>query len=339
MANEIRVNIIPTVTFFYLAQAITLTFLLLPILNVMVPLWWLDNLINLQLQWSLIAFILILLNICYFKKQRSLFTAVILLSIFYNLFPLFVTSNTHEASTLNVNQTSPRLAIAQLNLNYNNPNLKALLPTLKNALFDILVLQEASDTEYANISAIAQHYPYSFGISGNEATPSGLVIFSRLHISDKRLHTLEDGAGHVLEIITQTSTSSVPIQLFAIHPSSPRNKALWVLRNKAYLEIATLISESPFPHKIVIGDFNGSPWNYSFRELLKSSQLRNSAEGFGYIPSWSYRKAPFLSLVTSAYIDHTLVSDAFTILSKQHRVINGSDHLLLFTEFSIRNLQ
>ncbi len=59
----------------------------------------------------------------------------------------------------------------------------------------------------------------------------------------------------------------------------------------------------------------------------------NSADGYGYIPSWSrYSTSKLVRLISSAYIDHCLVSKSFNIKNKKYQYIKGSDHVLISTE-------
>lgn len=318
---------------FYLLNLTAFMLLLLPAVTTSVPWWWLDNLLNLQIQWAFFALLLMLCNLFLVKKLRGLCLFLYAVLIIYNLLPLY-RSPTLPATQAS-NSTAHRFSIAQINLSYDNSNLVKLLPTLADPSFDLLVLQEASDREFANIKKLTQYYPYSFGITDSEATPSGMAILSRYPIIEKHLHNEGYKSGHILEVLLQTPDLTTPIQVYALHPGSPRTEALWQLRNKTLTSIAERITSSPFAHKIVVGDFNSSPWSGAFKRFQKNSQLKNSAQGFGYIASWSYSNKAPLSLLTSAYIDHCLVSAPFKVLNKQAQPIQGSDHQLLFTELII----
>ncbi|WP_425414431.1 endonuclease/exonuclease/phosphatase family protein [Psychromonas aquimarina] len=123
-----------------------------------------------------------------------------------------------------------------------------------------------------------------------------------------------------------------------MHPASPRTEKLWQLRNATLAYAVEQVSSSSLPYKIVIGDFNSTPWSANFKYFQKNTLLKNSAEGFGYIASWSYSTAnQLISMLSSAYIDHCLVSDSFTVLNKQYQTVQGSDHLLLLTELAVES--
>ena len=326
---------------FYLISFIVFLLLILPIMNIKVVFWWLDNLLNLQVQLSLAALLLILINAIYIKKFIGLFAFLYISMIAYNLMPLYLPVtlpsifNIKKESLKVINQKIISLNIAQLNLKYENSNLKELLPILGNGEFDLIALEEAADTEYLTLKKLDKYYPYSFGMSQLESTPSGMAIFSRWPIIEKRIHTLGYKSGQILEIIIQAPETNSPVQLFSLHPGSPRTKALWQSRNQTLTTTAKRINNSPFANQVIIGDFNNTPWTHSFKEFQKQTQLKNSANGFGYIPSWSYFTSPLLSIISSVYIDHTLVSNNFIVLDKRYHSIKGSDHLLILTKLAI----
>lgn len=141
----------------------------------------------------------------------------------------------------------------------------------------------------------------------------------------------------IIEAIIQTPDHASPIQIFGLHPGSPRSETLWKLRNLTLEYISEKFSHSLLPNKILVGDFNTSPWSPEFKNMEKISAAKNSAHGFGYIPSWSLTNLNgLLRFISSAYIDHCLVSDTFTVINKQHFKINGTDHLLISTTLGIK---
>ena len=308
---------------FYLVSLIVFILLLLPTIKINISLWWLDNLINLQIQWSLLALILIFINFIYIKRLTWISTLLYSSLIGTNLAPLYL-----PAEKVSVDNEKLSLVIAQLNLHYYNPNIKQLLPLLGSDEFDLLVIQEVSDNERDNIKKLAQYYPYSFGVNPTPAISSGIAILSRWPIIEK----IGYKGGHILEVIIQLPKSLAPLQLYALHPSSPRSEELWQYRNQTLTSVATKIAHSPFHNIVVVGDFNSSPWSSTFRNFKAISQLKNSAQGFGYIPSWSLSANPTLSTLTSVYIDHNLISKHLKVINKHAQAINGSDHKLLMTQ-------
>lgn len=322
-------------TVFYLFNIQVILLLLLPAMRTDISLWWLDNLLNLQLQWSLLAMLLLLINHFYFKRLTLLFTLIYVAVISYNLMPLYIKPMLAETEASTIEKKY--LTVAQINLRYDNPHLAQLLPILGDKHFDLLIIQEASDNKHHIIKQLAQYYHDSFGLSSNQPTPDGMAIFSKWPMVEKKAHQLGSQRGHLLEVLLQKPGLASPIQLFALHPASPRTEMLWQLRNETLATSAQIIAASPFKNKIAVGDFNSSPWATEFRNFQRVSQLQSSANGFGYIASWSHSGTPLLSLLSSAYIDHQFISQAFNVLNKVAQPIKGSDHQMILTQLQIAN--
>jgi len=303
-----------------------ITLMIIPIISREISIWWLDNLVNLQIQWSLLAILLILVSIKFFN------TFLIPLSVLYGLIILYNFSFLYSGKHIN-KQNKESLNIAQLNIKYENPNIDDLIFNISQSDYDVILLQEIGDHEHNKMLKLIDFYPYSVGTSSLENFPSGMALFSRWPIVNKKIHDLGYVEGNIIEVIIQSEKNSIPVQIFALHPGAPRIKTLWQLRNSTLDYLADQVSASLLPYKIIIGDINVSPWSPIFKQFKKKTALNNSANGFGYIPSWAYSSINKLLRVTSsAYIDHCLASNSFNILNKQYQKINGSDHVLVSTE-------
>jgi endonuclease/exonuclease/phosphatase (EEP) superfamily protein YafD len=315
---------------FYLLNLLLLLVVMAPYVSITISNWWLDNLLSLQLQWFLLALILLLISI---KKAHKWSIILSLLSLIIIVYRPLSSDNINKlpfnADTLNV---------AQLNLRYQNSNIDNLLIQLSQADYDLLSLQEVGDNWHHKIQVLTKTYPHSIGSSTNNASPSGLVLFSRWPIVEQKIHNLDYQGGHIIEALLQSPHANKPVQIFALHPASPRDANLWHLRNAALETVAQLVSRSPLNYKIIIGDLNITPWSTHFKRLQQDSLLTNTSNAFTYIPSWSYNQtSPFLRLLSSAYIDHCLISPHFTLLNKITEKIQGSDHLLIVTELGMQN--
>jgi len=284
--------------------------MILPAISPKLTSWWLDNLINLQLQWSIAAILLTLLSLKYIQSFIIPLSLLYLVLVVYNFAPFYKPGDFEPAGKETLN-------IAQLNIRYGNPYIDRLVDEIGYSDYDIILLQEIGDNERE---------------SHLENFPSGMALFSRWPVVNSKIHDLGYVEGRIIEVIVQSPESAVPVHIFALHPGAPRSKALWRLRNSTLDYVAHKVSASRLPHKIVIGDLNTSPWSPEFKYLRKTGALLNSAHGFGYIPSWSHSSLnKFVRMISSAYIDHCLVSDAFKIINKKYRPVGGSDHLLIST--------
>lgn len=308
-----------------LAHLMVVCLMILPIAWQKLTFWWLDNLINLQLQWSILALLLILLSLKYLQQLVIPFSLLYLVVITYNFAPFYKIEGHKEKSKEILN-------IAQLNIQYGNPGIDDLVVELGQSNYDVILLQEVGDNEHEKINKLIDYYPYSAGAGYLENYPSGMALFSRWPLVARKTHNLGYVGGNIIEVIIQSPENAIPIHLFALHPGAPRNKTLWQLRNSTLDYVAQQVSASRLPYKIVIGDINTSPWSPAFKSLENTGVLQNSARGFGYIPSWAPGSTnKLIRWIISAYIDHCLVSSSFKIINKEYKTINGSDHVLIAT--------
>ena len=303
--------------------------MVLPILSQKLEFWWLDNLINLQPQWILLALLSLLVSIKYLKYLLVPLSLLYVAIIGLNLAPLYL-------SEPSINQGSETLTIAQFNIMYENPNMERIISSLVESEYDVVLVQEVGDDKTEKIAKLIRSYPYSIGVKASDEYTSRQVLFSRWPIVEKKVHDLGYVEGSVIEVIILTPSNNTPVQIYAFHPGAPRNKMLWRLRNRTLEFVAGQVSASRLQHKIVIGDFNTSPWSPEFKNLESNGQLKNSANGYGYIPSWAlYSSNKLIRLLSSAYIDHCLVSRSVHVHNKQYHFIDGSDHLLISTELGL----
>ncbi|PKG37915.1 endonuclease/exonuclease/phosphatase family protein [Psychromonas sp. Urea-02u-13] len=325
--DKLNVNVIALRSgFIWGGNALILVLLSLPFFSAQQ--WWLDNLSNLQWQWSLCAGLLIVINIIYRLRFYTLLSGLLVMLIINQQWFLYQPQQTslEEAQTLN---------IGQFNISYTNPYFNELLPQLGESDLDVIVLQEASDKQGLNLSLLLQYYPYSLGLESLNGTPSGLALFSRWPIIESKSHQLNAEKTHILEVVIQSPKSQTPVQIYAIHPVSPRNEQLWLQRNKTFVYLSELVSESLLDNKIIIGDFNSSHWSSAFKKLQRNTALKNSAAGFGYIPSWSHGGLHGWWPMLSAYVDHCLISPQMAVLNKYQQIMPGSDHRLIKTLLAI----
>jgi endonuclease/exonuclease/phosphatase (EEP) superfamily protein YafD len=100
-------------------------------------------------------------------------------------------------------------------------------------------------------------------------------------------------------------------------------------RNQQLQTIASFLRPKTNP-VLLLGDLNISPWSYYFEQLLTQANLRNSAYGWGVMPSWP---VAFPALLIP--IDHCLVSEGITIHQRRNGSAVGSDHYPVIVDFSL----
>jgi endonuclease/exonuclease/phosphatase (EEP) superfamily protein YafD len=119
------------------------------------------------------------------------------------------------------------------------------------------------------------------------------------------------------------------VALLAIHPLSPSSE-FRAEQNDRQLLFATDWAAGRDGPTIVVGDFNATPWSYPFRRLMASTDLSNSAVGFGLDLSYPADG----NLLFRVPIDHLLFSDGLAVVDRRLGPAMGSDHFPLTVDLA-----
>jgi endonuclease/exonuclease/phosphatase (EEP) superfamily protein YafD len=120
------------------------------------------------------------------------------------------------------------------------------------------------------------------------------------------------------------------VALLAIHPLSPSSE-FRAQQNDRQLLFATNWAAGQDGPTVVFGDFNATPWSYPFRRLLSSTDLSNSARGFGLDLSYPADGNPLVRVP----IDHLLFSDGLAVVDRRLGPAMGSDHFPLTVDLAL----
>jgi endonuclease/exonuclease/phosphatase (EEP) superfamily protein YafD len=120
------------------------------------------------------------------------------------------------------------------------------------------------------------------------------------------------------------------VALLAIHPLSPSSE-FRARQNDRQLLFATNWAAGQDGPTIVVGDFNATPWSYPFRRLISSTDLSNSARGFGLDLSYPADGNPLIRVP----IDHLLFSDGLAVVDRRLGPAMGSDHFPLTVDLAL----
>ena len=119
------------------------------------------------------------------------------------------------------------------------------------------------------------------------------------------------------------------VALLAIHPLSPSSE-FRAEQNDRQLLFATEWAAGRQGPTIVVGDFNATPWSYPFRRLMASTDLSNSALGFGLDLSYPADGNPLFRVP----IDHLLFSEGLSVVDRRLGPAMGSDHFPLTVDLA-----
>ncbi len=217
------------------------------------------------------------------------------------------------------------IEIIYANLGNDNVRFDLVKKMIQQESPQVLILSEITDSRYQQLKDVLAVYPTQSIHSRSDNF--GIAVFSKF--SMKTLSTHYIGKANVPTIETVFEWENQETVLWAIHPLPPIGKQYWELRNEQLKLTAPILKKEKRP-KIVIGDFNTTPWSYWFG-VIKVKGLRDSSLSFGIQPTWPSFWPKFLRIP----IDHALVSREIQVI--QYRVLEdiGSDHLPILARIGL----
>jgi endonuclease/exonuclease/phosphatase (EEP) superfamily protein YafD len=312
---------------FLLLQVFLIAVMIAPILTNSASPWWFDNLLGLQWQWGILAMLSFVAGLRFLPAITLWLLPVYAILLLVNFAELYVPTEL-------TNQSSTDFSIAQLNMRYDNPNAMAIFSGLLEANHDLIIIQEVSDRQAALLESLRHRYPYAMGSMSVSSHSPGHVLLSKWPLRKRRIHNLGYADGSVIDTEFVPGGQGPAVRILALHPAAPRTRALWQLRNSTFAFIAREVGRSQLSRQVVVGDLNATPWSAAFRQLLRDAEI--SGNGDGYLPTWSwFNRLPVLGLLTSAYIDHCLVTSGLVVSDKHSRIVPGSDHRLVVTRLQL----
>jgi len=268
-------------------------------------------------------YILLLLPVIAFFVWKKQWWAVLFFLLPFGLNAYAVGSLFYAPPTINSSINSS-LSLLSINVNYQNRSYQAVLDEITDNKSDLVVFQEYTPKWHQAISAISKDYPYETHIF--KENNFGLAVWSKYPISDTLIHYFADINTPTLEV--SILTEELPFNLFAFHPPAPVDPNFGpYARDYIFRDLSAYLLQHPNPHRVLIGDFNATPYSYPFIQLLKQTKLQNSQKGFGLQHSWGGQLAPL-----GIGIDHCLHSSNMQTLSREIGPYVGSDHRGVWVE-------
>lgn len=214
---------------------------------------------------------------------------------------------------------SSPLRFVTTNVLTSNPRHDDIINELRSMDADVMVVIELS-SELANRLRVAFHdsHPFQF-LNEDDLGNFGIGILSRLPL--RSVNKLQLPGGPVtLEAVLDD------YRILATHPFPPIGRAHFASRNRQLEMLAAHVRpDSARPRRTVIaGDFNLTPWNANFTELLRSAGLRQASPRWNLRPTWYWHACPTFPF--GLRIDHVLISDDLAWSDFKIGGAWGSDH-------------
>lgn len=272
----------------------------------------------------------------------SLVLFVLLFSVLAGSTAWRTVEHTKPVAAPRAGETSLRVVSANLErLFLETP---ALTGFLKRADPDVMVFEE---TAWWLQKHHWQKLGRPIGAAGKSPFPEHLFVgslgdisvYSRFPILESKSIVVENEPGQPRQdireiLVLKLDIDGRTVNLVAVHPSSPRSEAQWILR-QTYLErLAAVLKElqaQSGAETIVIGDWNLSPWSVYFSHLFARLNL-HTAFADGYPQTTRFFFDYRLHWILGAVVDHVAITPGLRFADVQLGPDIGSDHLPLMAE-------
>lgn len=196
-------------------------------------------------------------------------------------------------------QPAPPLRLITHNLLYSNHKHTLTIDWLRRVQADAVFLSEVTPPWSAALRLLTDTYPYQHHSPQLDAF--GCALLCRhpwTHLEEKQWG---QAAGPSLAAVI--TWQGRDLLLLGMHPPPPTSASRSALRNTTLAQAGAWLASHSITTQVVLGDLNATPWCHPFRRLLEQTQLRNSADGHGWQPTWNVQ-SPFFQIP----IDHVLIS-------------------------------
>jgi endonuclease/exonuclease/phosphatase (EEP) superfamily protein YafD len=225
----------------------------------------------------------------------------------------------------------------QMNLLFKNQSFSSPLYVFQQYQPDVVTLEEASppwQQFFQRSPKIKKWFPYQYYDDSVQ-----MAILSKYPLEGFRAEHIPNTPrprGYFSLILRVPH--GLPINVIQIHPVVPTSESGFQLQER-YLnhliqkETAVFSDTSPLnpkPLRVVIGDFNMTPWSSHFKLLPQALGLKDSMEGVGVQGSYPEHFKPLM-----IPIDHCLVSPDIVVKERQILPSVGSDHYPLLLDLGL----
>jgi len=166
-----------------------------------------------------------------------------------------------------------------------------------------------------------------------------ISIYSRFPILEQKSIVVENEPGQPRQdlreiVILKLDVDGRPVNLVAVHPSSPRSEVQWINRQTYLKRLEAVIEElqsQAEAETIVIGDWNLSPWSVHFSRLFDRLNLHTAfADGFPQTTRFFFDYS--LHWILGAVVDHVAITSGLRFADVRLGPDIGSDHLPLMAD-------
>ena len=217
------------------------------------------------------------------------------------------------------------LRVLLANVNVKNRNFEAAIALIQKEQPDLMAIVETNHDWLQALKAIESILPYA--LFSPQAEEFGIALYSKFPLEAVQIEAPDEFKD--FHLAAKVNVAGKQVTAIALHPPPPKGTALTQIRNQELANIAGLVRSLQTP-VIAVGDLNTSLWSPFYQKFVHQTQLHNSRQGFGILPTWP-------SILPPLYIpiDHCLVSSNIQVSSTRTGQFIGSDHLPVVTDLRL----
>lgn len=282
--------------------------------------WALELTTHFQVQYAIALFIPLVLALWLRKKWTAVICAVAFGCVAWQVLPVYL-----PAEAAGEHGESVRFMLA--NVHTGNRDYQRLLEFVSAEEPDVIVLLEVDSQWLQGLAELEAEYPQK--VLRPRSDNFGLAIYSKLTLEDVETRELADS--QVPTVIAKVTIGDDRLTMIATHPLPPVGSLYANSRDQHLVALAQLANGlNVGTPAIVLGDLNTTPWSPRFADLLKSTTLRDSRQGFGIHATWP------LAGPLAIPLDHVLVTPNVAVLDRRIGESIGSDHRPVLIDVAIR---
>jgi len=217
-----------------------------------------------------------------------------------------------------------RLHLLTWNCSADNRQPEEAVAWLKEADPDVLVLLEVTPEWSLHLAKLPG---YGHRLIDVRDDNFGIAVLSRFPPRSWRLRRFGIGPGYGADVDLRVGGRR--IRLLAVHAVPPMSAGASATNGEQLAALVSAIDEGSVA-TIVCGDLNATPWSRSYRRLVRSAELVDSARGRGLPDTWNPIHFPACGLP----IDHILCTPDLGIAERDVGPWLGSDHRPLWATFA-----
>jgi endonuclease/exonuclease/phosphatase (EEP) superfamily protein YafD len=234
------------------------------------------------------------------------------------IFPIYLPEK------ITIRTDSRQFSLLLSNVLTSNQSKQKLIKLIQQQQADFVIALEVDRHWESGLKAIYSDYPYQSVIPRNDNF--GIALYSKYPLEN--IQSIDFAKNGIPSISATVKLGGKEIQIIATHPLPPFNESFTLEQKLHFKALGKYVKGSENPI-VVAGDLNTTVWSSAYDKLIALSNLKNTRQGYGIIPSWS------VNSILQLPLDHVLISQQIQTVSIETMESIDSDHLPVYVQLFI----